>query len=199
MTYKPYRTPQRSVARGPIISPEEPLTCNFDASMVLARQEASVISLAAATGRLLGKLSMPETVLFTLDGDRRRFNEGEIPASDKDFAIKATRIDEQEYDVATSVYTADGLVDELSYVAWQPSREGFVMPWGAKIIQASRTIYPRIRAHSVSEVSSLALPTAPVNATRLVLDALAKERLMGAVQHEPLSIPSADDESLNTY
>jgi len=196
MTYKPYRKPSPSNARGPIISPEEPMALSFSADTILEHHAASVRGLAAATGLLLGKLSMPETIMFTLDGDRKRFNEGEVPISDKDFFVKATRTDEREYAFTTSIYSADGLADELEYVAWQPTREGFVIPWGAKITQASRTVYPRIRAHRVNESSTLALPTTPVNATRLVLDALAKDRLVGAEQLEP---PTAPTETLNTY
>lgn len=194
MTYKPYRRPAPSKARGPIISPEEPMVCTFDASMIMAHHEASAFGLAAATGRLLGKLSLPETVLFTLPGDRRRFNDGEMPISDKEFAIKATRTDEQEYDITTSVYTVDGLADELSYVAWQPNRGGFAVPWGVKITHASRTVYPRIRAHRVNESSTLVMPTTPVTATRLVLDALTKDRLVGVEQIEPPLVWPGSDE-----
>lgn len=183
--YKPYRTPRPSMARGPIISPEESTKFSFDSAMILARNEASALRLAQTTGRLLGKLSLPETVLFTLGGDVKRLNPGETPIVDREFFVRAERTAEHEYDVSVAAYAPDGIIDEVDYTVWQPIREGFVMPWGAQIKSAARTVYPRIRSGIVNEKCSLATPTAPVNNAQFVVDALIKGSLADAQQVLP--------------
>ena len=184
--------PQRT-----IISPDTPLQREFKPTDILARNQIAATKLAAKTGRLLVKLSMPETVLYSLGGDRARLMPGEQAITDTKFFVRAIRQDEAEYDVTTSVYDNDGVHDEMAYTVWQPSREGFVLPWGIKIDSASRTIYPRIRVNRIRETGTILSATAPLNNTSAALEDILTSRYSVAKQIEPAS--DVADLSHETY
>lgn len=176
MTYRPYRTPRKSTARGPIITPKEVTTYPLDVSP--SEATASQLALAKNSARFLGKLGMPDHVKLALAiQDNADESKGEVPFAKSEYFLEATREAEDEYAFDAEVPSYPGVLNAAKFTLWRPRREGFVIPWGIHVHSSSRTLYPRLRSAEVTENSSLLADTVAVSYIGQTLAKLASENL----------------------
>lgn len=174
MPQKPYRH-RGSGARGPILSPDTVKTYQLVAPE--SPQSAMLFGVASSSARYLGKLGMPEElhVAFTIQ-EKVDESKGEVALPTADYYIKASQVAQDEYDFSAYIPEHNGIISSAQYTIWQPTREGFVVPWGVQVHESSRTFYPRLRGLVPSTARPELSGGAAVSAIGDVITRLATDR-----------------------